>query len=158
MDCLFSLKKEENPVTCYDMDKPRRHYAIIQSGISLAGKDKCCRFHSRGTSSSPTQGDRMWNGVSRAGRSESCLMGREFQFCKVRMCRHRLHSRVSIVHTQNSSLRNGSGGTFYVILLITVLKKVLECYTPSLFPVVGKLQDLVRQYEIKSERVIGEAQ
>lgn len=85
-------------------------------------------------------------------------MGSEFQFCKVRMSRHRLHSRVNIVHTQNSSLRNGSGGTFYVILLITVLKKVLECYTPLLFPVVGKLQDLVRQYEIKSERVIGEAQ
>lgn len=62
-----------------------------------------------------------------------------------------------MVHTQNSSLRNGSGGTFCVILLIAVLIKALECYTPSLLPVVGKLQDLVRQGTIKSESVIGEA-
>ena len=27
----------------------------------------------------------------------------------------------------NSSLRNGSDGTFYVVLFITILKQVLEC-------------------------------
>lgn len=80
-----------------------------------------------------------WGFPGKGGVRKSCLMGKEFQFCKIRMSRHRLHSRVSRVNTQNSSLRNGCGGTFYVILLSKVFKKVLECYTPSLFPVVDRL-------------------
>lgn len=49
----------------------------MRSGISPAGKDKCCRFHSRGTSSSPVQEDGTWNGVSRHERSEEELFNGE---------------------------------------------------------------------------------